>query len=217
MDFLRQRRDLVKHLRERGITDERVLSAISVVPREEFVPVGWRSQAYDDRALPIDLNQTISQPLTVAAMCSALQLGGDEVVLEIGTGSGYGAAVLARIARTVYTVERHQPLAEAAAERLTRLGFDNVHVRCGDGSLGWPDAAPFAGIIVTAGGNHLPLAYGAQLVEGGRIVIPLGPTPHRQTLYRYTLREGRLVCESLGEYAFVPLIGADAWRDDDEE
>ena len=217
MDFLRQRRTLINHLRERGITDERVLAAMSDVPREEFVPVGWRSQAYDDRALPIDLNQTISQPFTVAAMCSALQLRGDEVILEIGTGSGYGAAVLSNMARTVHTVERHRPLAEAAAERLTRLEFDNVQVHCGDGSLGWPDAAPFDAIIATAGGSHLPSAYGAQLVEGGHIIIPLGPTPHRQTLYRYTLRDGRLVCESLGEYAFVPLIGPDAWQNNDEE
>jgi protein-L-isoaspartate(D-aspartate) O-methyltransferase len=211
-----QRSELVRHLRNRGIADERVLAAMSIVPREAFVPEALRERAYEDHALPIGLEQTISQPFTVAYMCEALQLRGHETVLEIGTGSGYGAAVLSRLVSWVYTIERLPELAEQARRRTRRLGFHNVEVRVGDGSLGWPDAAPFDAIIVTAGAEHCPAAYRDQLAEGGRIVIPVGPVPRRQTLVRYTLRHGELLTESLGDFAFVPLIGADAWEGDAE-
>lgn len=210
-NFAELRRRLVEHLRERGIIDERVLAATDSVPREEFVSAALHAHAYEDRALPIGLDQTISQPFTVASMCEALQLSGSETVLEIGTGSGYGAAILSRLATWVHTVERLPDLAESARERIKRLGFRNVSVHLGDGSLGWPDAAPFDAIIATAGGDHCPAAFFEQLVEGGRIVIPIGPTPRRQTLTRYTRLDGAIKVESLGEYAFVPLIGADAW------
>lgn len=211
-----QRSELVRHLRNRGIADERVLAAMSIVPREAFVPEDLLDRAYEDHALPIGLEQTISQPFTVAFMCQALQLRGHETVLEIGTGSGYGASVLSRLVSWVYTIERLPELAEQARRRMRRLGFHNVEVRIGDGSLGWPDAAPFDAIIATAGAEHCPAAYRDQLAEGGRIVIPIGPAPRRQTLVRYTLRHGELVTESLGDFAFVPLIGADAWEGDAE-
>jgi protein-L-isoaspartate(D-aspartate) O-methyltransferase len=213
MDFTAQRRDLIEHIRERGIADERVLAAIGEVPREDFVPEALHQHAYEDRALPIGLDQTISQPFTVASMCEALQLAGTETVLEIGTGSGYGACVLSRLAAWIHTVERLPDLADSARERIARLGFRNVSVHLGDGSLGWPDAAPFDAIIATAGGEHCPAAYFEQLAEGGRIVIPIGPTPRRQTLTRYTRLDGQVRVEPLGEYAFVPLIGADAWEE----
>ena len=211
--FSEQRRQLVEELRRRGIADERVLAAIGVVPREAFVPDTLLERAYEDRALPIGLDQTISQPFTVAFMCEALQLRGNETVLEIGTGSGYGACVLSRLASRVFTVERLPELAESARRRIHRLGFRNVFVRIGDGSLGLPDDAPFDAIVVTAGAEHCPAAYGEQLVEGGRIVIPIGPTPRRQTMVRYTKRHGELEPESLGDFAFVPLVGDDAWEE----
>ncbi len=214
IDFSARRRQLVDHLRSRGIGDHRVLAAMSVVPREAFVPDDLQDLAYVDRALPIGLDQTISQPFTVAFMCEAPQLRGDENVLEIGTGSGYGACVLSRLANRVFTIERLPELAEQAQRRIRRLGFRNVTVRVGDGSLGWPEAAPFDAIVVTAGAEHCPAAYRDQLSEGGRIVIPIGPTPRRQRLVRYTLRHGELIPESLGDFAFVPLIGDDAWENE---
>jgi protein-L-isoaspartate(D-aspartate) O-methyltransferase len=211
LNYAEQRRRLIDQLRQRGIVDERVLAAMNVVPREAFVPDALRVHAYEDRALPIGMDQTISQPFTVAFMCEALRLRGNERVLEIGTGSGYGACVLARLARQVFSIERLAELAEQARKRIARLGFYNVSVHVGDGSLGLPAAAPFDAIIVTAGAEHCPAAYRDQLAEGGRIVIPIGPTPRRQTMVRYTKRQGELQPECLGEFAFVPLIGDDAW------
>lgn len=210
-DFPAQRRRLIEQLRQRGIVDERVLAAMNVVPREAFVPEGLRDRAYEDHALPIGLDQTISQPFTVAFMCQAARLRGDENVLEIGTGSGYGACVLARLSKHVDTIERLPELARQARKRIAQLGFCNVSVHLGDGSLGLPEAAPFDAIIVTAGAEHCPVAYHEQLTEGGRIVIPIGSTPRRQTMVRYTKRHGELQPECLGEFAFVPLIGDDAW------
>jgi len=198
----------------RGLGDARVLAAMRSVPRESFVPKAWRDQAYDDRPLPIGAGQTISQPYIVALMAEALQLHGDERVLEIGTGSGYAAAVLARLAAQVDSVERVAELADRATEQLLVLGVTNVRVHCGDGTLGWPDAAPYDAIIVTAGGPAVPLALQAQLTPGGRLVMPVGARRGRQTLVRLT-RTGadQYLTESLCEVAFVPLLGAQGWAE----
>lgn len=202
-----------QQLRRRGIVDERVLQAMAAVPREEFVSEPMREHAYEDRPLPIGFGQTISQPLTVAFQCQALQLQGDERVLEIGTGSGYAAAVLAHLAKEVYTVERIPELATQAKETLSRLGYTNAHVFTADGTLGLPDQAPFDGIVVTAGGTSLPQPYLVQLSMGGRIVIPLGESQHGQSMYRFTKFPEDLQVENLGGFAFVPLIGRYAWNE----
>lgn len=198
-------------IRIRGISDPRVLEAMRRVPREEFVSPDRKELAYTDCALPIDCNQTISQPFTVAFMCEAAQLTGDETVLEIGSGSGYGAAVLSLLAREVHTVERIPELVQQAEERLQRLNYSNVHVYTADGTLGVPEAAPFDAIIVTAGAASLPQPYLDQLKEGGRIIIPIGTEYTGQTMYRFTLKNGKLSQEDLGAFAFVPLIGEHGW------
>src|SRR5436190_18357535 len=199
-----------KQIAARGIRDPRVLEALSVVPREDFVPHDLRDEAYEDGPLPIGLGETISQPLTVAFMMQALKLKGDERVLEIGTGSGYGAAVLAHLAREVHTVERLASLAAEAQARLARLGYDNVQVHIGDGSLGWRRAAPYGAICVTAAPTVLPRALQNQLAEGGRLVIPVGDSHRSQTMMRYTLLGGKLCEEELGAFSFVPLIAGDS-------
>jgi protein-L-isoaspartate(D-aspartate) O-methyltransferase len=212
-----RRRMVDEDLREHGISDPRVLAAMGEVPREEFVLPELRAAAYDDCPLPIGHDQTISQPFTVAFMAQALQLTGDEKVLEIGTGSGYGAAVLGKLSAQVYTIERISPLAQQARERLVRLGYGNVHVITGDGTLGLPDHAPFEGIVATAGAAALPYAYVQQLCDGGRIVIPLGSYRHSQTMYRFTRLPGELKVENLGGFAFVPLIGKFGWTATNDE
>lgn len=193
-------------LKSRGFRDAHILAVMESIPREEFVPVSQRAAAYADRPADIGYEQTISQPYTVAFMADALQLRENETVLEIGAGSGYGAAVLSRLAKVVYTIERIPELAQSAAERLARLGFDNVHVLCGDGSLGLPEYAPYDAICVTAAAEEIPPAYAEQLAEGGRLLIPVGPSPWRQQMLRCTKRNGRLETEDLGPFAFVPLI-----------
>jgi protein-L-isoaspartate(D-aspartate) O-methyltransferase len=203
-------------IRLRGLADERVLSALYDVPRHEFAPPDARDRAYLDAPIPIGHGQTMSQPYTVAFMADALELAGDEKVLEIGTGSGYGAAVLAELAREVWTVERIEDLAELAALALARLGYDNVHVRVDDGTLGLAEEAPFDAICVTAGAKSLPEAYAEQLAPGGRIVIPIGEHPRSQTMRRYRKEtDGSLSEEFLGGFAFVPLVGKHGW--DSEE
>lgn len=202
-----------RQLRLRGIEDERVLDAMSRIPREEFVAPIQKQHAYNDCALPIECSQTISQPYTVAFMCEAARLTGEENVLEIGTGSGYGAAVLSLLAREVHTVERIPELAAQAQERFTRLGYSNIHVHTADGTLGVPDAGPFDAIIVTAGAASLPAPYIEQLNEGGRIIIPVGPEQRSQTMHRYTKDQGQLIQEDLGSFAFVPLIGKFGWSE----
>lgn len=206
-DYTAQRQRMVdEQLLPRGIADARVLRAMRTVPREEFVPEVERYLAYADRPLPIGHEQTISQPYTVAFMCEALQLRGGERVLEIGTGSGYGAAVLSELAVRVDTIERIPELAVAAQACLERLGYDNVRVFSGDGTLGLPDEAPFDAIVVTAGGETLPEAFVQQVRDGGRIVIPLGPAGESQTMYRFTRVHDRLQQEDLGGFSFVPLV-----------
>jgi len=200
-------------LRSRGISDERVLAAMERVPREEFVSDNERAVAYEDHALPIRLGQTISQPFTVAYMCEAAQLCDQDKVLEIGTGSGYGAAVLSHIANEVYSIERLSELADLARERLQKLGYHNVHIATGDGSLGWPEHAPFDAIIVTAGAASFPHAVAQQLAPGGRLVIPMSEQELGQTMYRFALREGQLQSENLGRFAFVPLISGPARKE----
>ena len=197
----------------RGVRDRRVLAAMSGVAREEFVPHQLQREAYEDQPLPIGFGQTISQPYTVAFMAQALQLQGDERILEIGTGSGYGAAVLGLLATEVHTVERNPTLAKLAEARFQQLGIDNVLVHTCDGTLGLAEHAPYDAIIVTAGANQLPQPYVDQLSEGGRIVIPIGRTRTSQTLCRYTRRGEDIVVEDLGPFAFVPLIGKHGWHE----
>src|SRR5688572_20033891 len=173
-DFDRLREEMVeRQIRARGVTSPRVLHAMGQVHRERYVSLHFAKRAYEDSALPIEQGQSISQPYIVAVMLEALELGGDERVLEIGTGSGYAAAVLAALAREVYTIERHERLARTAADRLARDGCTNVHVKQGDGTLGWPEQAPFDAIVVAAGGPRVPESLRQQLAIGGRLVMPV--------------------------------------------
>lgn len=196
----------------RGVTDPRVLAAMREVPRDAFVPEGERAAAFDDGPLPIGEGQTISQPYIVALMCEAAEIGPDDRVLDVGTGSGYGSAVASRLAATVCSIERHARLAEAARERLGGLGYGNVEVRVGDGTLGWPEGdAAFDAIIVAAAAPAVPEALKAQLAVGGRLVIPVGAR-HGQSLVRVRRTEaGDFAEEHLGEVAFVPLVGDQGW------
>lgn len=214
LQYFEQHRQLVKSLAQKGISDQRVLTALGRVPREQFVPASSRAFAYRDHALAIDCEQTISQPYTVAFMCEALGLTGSERVLEIGTGSGYNAAVLAELVVEVYTIERIPHLAKLATSRLMELGYRNIHMAIGDGTLGWPSAAPFDAIIVTAGAKSLPEPYLAQLAEGGRIVIPIGRHDEGQTMCRYTKCRAQVQWENLGTFQFVPLIGQHGWSNE---
>jgi protein-L-isoaspartate(D-aspartate) O-methyltransferase len=213
-DELRDRM-VEQQIEERGVRDAAVLSAMRKVPRDRFVPERLAARAYDDRPLPIGEGQTISQPYIVAMMTEALRLRQDDRVLEIGTGSGYAAAVLAVIAAEVYTIERLAGLAESARRRLAELGYANVHVRHGDGSLGWPEHAPYDAIVVTASGPNVPPALLEQLAIGGRLVIPIGPDMDEQRLVR--IERSGADCyerEILESVAFVPLIGAQGWPGD---
>lgn len=203
----RRRRMVERDIRERGITDERVLDAMGAVPRERFVPDDLVDAAHDDRALPIAEGQTISQPYVVAAMAAAAELTPADRVLEIGTGSGYGAAVLGRIAAEVWTVERHGPLAEAAEARLAAFTAGTVHVVCGDGTLGLPEQAPFDAIVVTAAAGAVPETLVEQLVVGGRLIVPVGPVAGGQRLLRMRRTRDGVVEDDLGAVRFVPLIG----------
>lgn len=196
----------------RGVRAAAVIAAMKEVPREEFLPPEMREFAYDDAPLPIEAEQTISQPYIVAMMTEALQLNGDEKVLEIGTGSGYAAAVLSRVAAEVYTVERIAQLAEKAAATLRGLRYLNVHVRHGDGTLGWAERGPYDAIVVTAGAPEVPEALKAQLKIGGRLVIPVGPRPDLQELLRVTrLTAHDYKTEELLDVRFVPLVGVEGW------
>lgn len=201
----------------RDIRDERVLAAFRAVPREQFVPEGLTEFVHEDTALPIGEGQTLSQPYIVALGVQALELRGDERVLEIGTGSGYAAAILGHLAREVYTVERLASLAERARERLARLGIDNVHILHGDGTLGWPAHAPYDAILVSAGGPEVPQALLAELAPGGRLVIPIGPDEDSQVLTKVTRTDDEPRHEPLAAVRFVPLIGEQGWPEEEQE
>ncbi|MBZ5588126.1 MAG: protein-L-isoaspartate(D-aspartate) O-methyltransferase [Acidobacteriia bacterium] len=205
-----RRRALVEYLREIGVIDERVLSAMAAVPREAFVPQTFRHQAYDDYPLEIGEGQTISQPSVVARITELAEVGARDRVLEIGAGSGYQAAVLAQLARFVFTVERLPRLAEGARTRLAELGYRNVSVQVMDGTLGWRAQAPFDVIIVSAAAPAIPRALVEQLTEGGRLIIPIGEL-RRQELVR-VVRRGESYEESRhGSATFVPLVGREGF------
>jgi len=212
-DYSRLRERMVKRqIAGRGVRSEKVLDAMRKVPRERFLPQGQGVWAYDDAPLPIGDGQTISQPYVVAYMTEALALEGGEKVLEIGTGSGYAAAILAEIAADVYTIERIEGLAAMASAVLDDLGYDNVHVRQGDGTLGWPEEAPFDGIVVTAGGPDAPETLKQQLKIGGHLVIPVGRSTWYQELVRISrVSETEFETEGLIPVRFVPLIGEEGW------
>ncbi len=200
----------------RGVRDPRVLDAMRRVPRERFVPLHLRDAAYDDAPLPIGEGQTISQPLVVALMIEALKLRGGEKALEVGAGSGYAAAVLAEIAGEVYAIERIEALAEEAKRRLAEAGCENARLRCADGTKGWPEAAPFDAILVSAGGPEAPKSLLGQLAIGGRLVMPIGKNAFGQELVRITrVSEDDFERDDLGRVSFVPLIGEEGWRDED--
>jgi protein-L-isoaspartate(D-aspartate) O-methyltransferase len=208
-----RRRMVKEQLMDRDIRDPRVLEAMAAVPRHLFTPPEYRSMAYADGPLPIGEKQTISQPYIVALMTELLKLHGDENVLEVGTGSGYQAAVLAHLARSVHTIERHEPLAEHAEEVLSRLGISNVVIHIGDGSLGWPPGSPYDGVIVTAAAPHAPQPLLDQLADGGRLVVPVGGYSG-QYLEVWERAGSEFTHEALVPVAFVPLRGQYGWPED---
>ncbi len=205
-----QRQQLLESLRIHSIHDERVLGAIAGIPRELFLHEAQYDMAYEDRALSIGMGQTISQPLIVATMTQALQLRGNERVLEIGTGSGYQTAILSRLAAYVYSVERIQQLACLAAKRLAKLNLSNVSIYVGDGTLGWPDQAPYDRILVTAAAPEVSEQLYMQLVPWGKMVIPVGGYEHQELLVVDRAPWGPET-RSLGGVIFVPLVGAEGW------
>jgi protein-L-isoaspartate(D-aspartate) O-methyltransferase len=211
LDFSEQRALMVeRQLRRRGIEDEGVLDAMAAVPREHFVPESVRASAYNDSALPIGHDQTISQPWVVAAICQAMRLSGDEQVLEIGTGSGYSAAILARLASQVVSVERIPELGETARQKLEGLGIENVEVIVGDGSRGYPAAAPYDAIAVHAATPEAPHSLLAQLGRAGRLVVPIA-AGSADLLTAFVRENGDLHQETIGPCRFVPLIGAEGF------
>lgn len=212
MDFEAARASLIEHLGIE-IRDERVLVAMARVPRERFLPPEEQYLAYEDRPLPIGFDQTISQPFIIALMTEALELTGNEKVLEVGTGSGYQAAILAELARLVITTERLLTLAESARRVLDGLGYTNIVVHLAEETLGWQREAPYDAIIVTAGAPRVPADLLAQLAIGGRLVIPVG-SRYVQELYKITKRRTKELVENLGGCRFVSLIGKDAWEEE---
>jgi protein-L-isoaspartate(D-aspartate) O-methyltransferase len=211
--FAQARQEMVEtQIRRRHITDSRVLECLERVPRHEFVPAEFRDRAYEDAPLPIGEGQTISQPYIVAAMTAALRLQGNERVLEIGTGFGYQAAVLAGLAREVFTVEFRAGLATEAADRLARHGYNNAHVHCGDGTLGLPEFAPYDAILVAAAAPSAPAPLLAQLTEGGRMVVPVGDVEN-QDLQLIERSHDTFRTTVLEPCRFVPLLGAHGWKE----
>ena len=207
-------RMVASQVARRGITDKGVLDAMRKVPREIFIDRGMQEFAYEDSPLPIASGQTISQPYIVALMIQAARIKPDDHVLDVGTGSGYAAAVLSRLAGQVYSIERHRDLVGSARRAFEKAGYTNVEVRHGDGTLGWPDAAPFDAIMVAAGGPEVPEALRRQLKIGGRLIIPIGEFGGTQRLVK-VVRDGedRFHEEDLGPVTFVPLIGEGGWKE----
>jgi len=212
MDFEAERAKLIEHLRTE-IKDERVLTAMARIPRELFVPAEYRKAAYEDIPLLIGYGQTISQPFIIALMTEALELSGDEKVLEVGTGSGYQTAILAKLARVVISVERLPTLAETARKTLDSLGYNNIEIHAAEKTLGWQRGAPYDAIMVTAGAPGVPSDLMAQLAIGGRMVIPVG-SRYIQELYKITRHRDKNEIENLGGCRFVSLIGKGAWEDE---
>ncbi len=205
-----ERNILVNSIEDKGVTDSNVLSALRKVERDKFIPLMMQPNAYRDIALPIGYGQTISQPYTVALMTQALKVKKGDRVLEIGTGSGYQAAILEKMGAKVYSIERHNDLYRTAQKLFDKLGI-RVSTKCGDGTIGWSEFAPYDGIIVTAGSPEIPDSLKKQLVNGGRLVIPVGGK-QTQTLKVVTREsEDEYEIESIPEFAFVPLIGREAW------
>jgi protein-L-isoaspartate(D-aspartate) O-methyltransferase len=216
-EFAVARRAMVEdQVRRRGVASPQVLEAMLSVPRHEFVPAEFQADAYADKPLPIGEGQTISQPFMVGAMTEALELNGSERVLEVGTGSGYQAAVLSMLALEVISIESHTSLALAAQERLVRLGYANVHVHNGDGSLGFIDAAPYDAILITAAAPEIPPLLAGQLRDGGRLVIPVG-SQENQELLRARKVGDVLHTRVLFDCKFVPLLGRYGWRRPDRK
>ncbi len=212
-EYAAQRVEMIeKQVRRRGVTDPAVLAAMQAVPRHEFVAEEIRSNAYADAPLPIGGGQTISQPYIVAAMTAALHLRASDKVLEIGTGCGYQAAVLACLAKDVFTIERRPELASSACARLARLGYSNAHVHCGDGTLGLPEFAPFDAILVAAAAPAIPRPLLAQLAEGGRMILPLGGVEH-QELQLIEKHGDAFPTKMLEGCRFVPLVGYHGWQE----
>lgn len=200
-------------LKSRGIKDPEVLHAMEVVPREMFLPEDMAVFAYEDSPLPIGEGQTISQPFIVAVMIEMLELKKGDRVLEIGTGSGYAAAVLSRIVDEVYTIERHQRLVQSARGIFRRIGYENIHVQHGDGSLGWPEHAPYDAIVVAAGSPDVPQSLREQLAVGGRLVIPTGSSRDHELIRIRRTGQADFKQESLLSVRFVPLVGDEGWSD----
>lgn len=205
-----RKRMVEEQIAARGVADPRVLKAMATVPRHRFVSAGHEELAYTDQPLPIGHDQTISQPYIVALMTEALEIEAEDTVLEIGTGSGYQTAVLAELARRVYTIEKIQPLLEQARKALAELGYDNVISKLHNGTLGWPENAPYNAILVTAGAPDVPQPLIDQLAEGGRMLIPVGQPTH-QELIRLTKSNGRIHEHKFGGCRFVPLLGEHGW------
>jgi len=214
-DYRAEREAMVeRQLRRRGITEPDILDAFRAVPREAFISDEHAHLAYGDHPLPIEANQTISQPYIVALMIQAAAIKPGDTVLEVGAGSGYAAAIISRIAATVIGIERQHDLVEVAKGRLHRLGYDNVEIVEGDGTKGWPDGAPFDAILAAASGSHVPRPLVEQLAPNGRIVMPIGEPGWAQELVKVTKQDdGILRQENLGDVRFVPLIGEEGWSD----
>lgn len=214
-DATREARErmVARQIERRDVTDERVLHAMRAVRRHAFVPDELREFAYEDRPLPIAREQTISQPFIVAYMSELLELSSTDRVLEIGTGSGYAAAVLAEIVAEVFTIERHDKLADSATAVFSSLGYSNIRVKLGDGTLGWPEEAPFDAIVATAAGPRVPEALKRQLAVGGRLVVPVGDRLSQELVRVRRTGEDRWETEQVGGVRFVPLIGAEGWND----
>ena len=205
-DFKKKREKMVfKHLKKRGIIDKKVLESFLEVPREKFVPEKYEKYAYDDRPLPISEDQTISQPYIVAEMIQALNLSADDKVLEIGTGSGYAAAILSRIVDKVFGIERHESLVDGSLEKLEELGYDNIFIKVGDGSKGWPEKSPYDGIMVSAAARQIPEPLLSQISEGRRLVLPIGNRLVQKLVCFENKKEG-IKEKDLGRVRFVPLI-----------